>query len=165
LAAWTLLEWLGAIATLIVIIGGVAAAALFFVRHRAASMAHQRRVLVGEWTNEGAVDAVEDAYVTLKLEDHLGDIVGELETPESATRLELHVFVGWMRSTLWISRFTGRGAEEMATVRLTIKENDNRLLWKLKSSSGAIRFPRRTLLWITSGRFQPPDGADQDQSS
>ncbi len=149
MAEWTTSEWQAALTALLTIIGLSAGAVIYLNRLRVSAIERQRRLLIAEWTNEGAIDAAEEAYVLLQLEDHLGDIIGSLESPQNEETLDANVDVGWLHATMHLSLLRGRTVTPVATVRLRLAGNDNRLSWKLISNTGMFKLPRRTILWLT----------------
>jgi len=111
-------DWLEAGAYAVAILSALSGAIAYVLSERTKRIASNRRIIARGWTNEGAIDGQETHYVTLKLENSDGDIIGSLESPSLDRPLELNATVGWrstelrvsepMRPTRWRARRSSR---------------------------------------------------------
>jgi hypothetical protein len=69
-------DWLGALASLVAILAGIAGAIVYLVRARRGSIEATRRDLGRSWTNEGAMDSEVDCFIDLDLRRMEGDLMG-----------------------------------------------------------------------------------------
>jgi len=144
---WKLKDWLEAAAYTVAILGAIAGAAIFVVNARANAIEANRTVLTRAWTNEGDILATDTKFVDLLLENHDGDIIGTLNSPSLDQPLDVSVDVGWFYSTLSITQLQGRTIAPIATVKLKIAGNDNRLLWQSETLQLPDYLPKSTSLW------------------
>ena len=147
IATWNTKDWLEAGAWIVAILGGLAGAVIYLTKAHAASIEENRKILTREWTNEGDVTAKNTRYVSVRLENHDGDLIGTLESPSLQQPLEVHADVGWRSTTLRISQLRGNSVESVATVQVRITGNNNRLSWAVTSLSRPPYLPPRTVLW------------------
>lgn len=106
-----------------------------------------RENIVRAWTNEGDISSNERKFVTLDLALKDGDVYGTLSLNTEERLLGAHVGIGWGRATLQVSRFRSRGLQPIATVRLRLSGNRNRLKWKVVKEEEKGVLPAKTLLW------------------
>ncbi|HEU5134350.1 MAG TPA: hypothetical protein VFU13_04325, partial [Steroidobacteraceae bacterium] len=83
----------------------------------------------------------------LSLELAEGDIIGTLKCSNLDRPFNAYVDVHWRSAILRVSELIGRTSAPVATVKLTLVGNRNRLNWKLKRSEREGLLPERTLLW------------------
>lgn len=140
-------EWIVRIGSLVALIGTLCGGAIYVLDKRATSIAHAREKLVGEWTNEGDITSNNYKYITLKLHDSYGDIIGTLELPTLDESLDVHVDVGWLSSTLSVVQLRGRSVDELANVSVKLTGNQNRIEWTVKGVPNLEGLPSRTTLW------------------
>ncbi|GAB3091370.1 hypothetical protein [Lysobacter terrae] len=139
-------DLLEALTFLVAILGGLAGAVLFLVKHRKAAIAQARTELVRAWTNEGDVSSKDRAFIDLRLSNMDGDIIGTIQASEQ--QLEVHTNVGWRATTLTISEYRGRsGLFHIATARVRVTGNSNRLEWRLVGIKYPDFLPVSTTLW------------------
>lgn len=144
---WKLKDWLEAAAYTVTILGAIAGAAIFLVSARADAIEANRTVLTRAWTNEGDITAKDTKFVDLQLVNHDGDIIGTLSSPTLDQPLDVSVDVGWLYSTLSITQLQGQTIATIATAKLKIAGNHNRLLWQSETLRLPDYLPRSTSLW------------------
>jgi hypothetical protein len=150
LSEWDLSKWLESLAYLAAILGSISACIVFLLRHRRTSIEVIRSTIGRAWTNEGDISSNESILITLDLEDHDGDIIGQISSSAHDRLLEAHVDVGWLTTTLHVSELLGRSALPIGTVTLQLIGNKNRLKWRLKKNAGQEILPTETILWPSS---------------
>lgn len=129
------------------IVGSVIAGVMFLWRAYRGRIETQRKSITRSWTNEGvAFGNSDEALVTLHLTDHHGDIIGQLEAPSLDRPLEAHLTPGWPKATLTLSFLNRTGVQGIATAKLKIVGNNNRIAWKLVKG-GIPELPKITILW------------------
>lgn len=144
---WKLKDWLEAAAYTVAILGAIAGTVIFLLNSRSNAIEANRTVLTRAWTNEGDMLATDTKFVDLLLENHDGDITGTLRSPQLDQPLDVSVDVGWFYSTLSITQLHGRTIAPIATVKLKIAGNDNRLLWQSETLQLPDYLPKSTSLW------------------
>jgi hypothetical protein len=147
MAKGNLMQWLEGLAYLTAILGGCAAALHFLIKHRRGSIASLKSALIRTWTNEGDITSDEEQYVTLEVEDDNGDLIASVSFSSEPSTFDAHIEVGWGKALLQIKGLVRRTVYPVATVRLTLTGNNNRLAWKLESKQVQMTIPERTLLW------------------
>ena len=153
MGSWTLMQYLEAAAYLAAILGGLFAAMHFLVKLRKESIANLRKILENTWTNEGDISSTEGQFITIKINNYQGDLVGSIYLSCEEKPLECHFDVNWFQAALNISRLLGRSLCPVAVVELILTGNQNRLLWKLKNKfkqENQLLLPCKTVLWISS---------------
>src|SRR5690606_9716840 len=106
--------------------------------------------LVRTWTNEGDILATETRFVTLALQDYEGDVIGTLTGPGFDETLDVRADIGWFNSSLELTQLRGRTVSPVATVKVKISGNDNRLEWQLEGNEPAY-LPESATLWPSFG--------------
>jgi len=144
---WGVREWLEGLAYLVAILGGIAAAFLYFQGARKEAISVARKEIARAWTNEGDITSTETRFITLELEDKSGDLIGSLSTNAYDRPLEVHADVGWFSTRLDISELRGRNVVSIATAKVTLTGNNNRLEWRLTERQGTEVLPKKTVLW------------------
>lgn len=144
---WGLKDWLEASAYAVAIVGAIAGALIFTLNSRKASIENTRKEIARTWTNEGDISSNEAKFVTLTLQDHDGDLIGSLESPQLDHPLEVHAVVGWRSTDLVISDLREKGPVHVTTVKVRIMGNNNRLQWRLAESTHPEALPTATTLW------------------
>jgi hypothetical protein len=129
------------------IIASVAGAVLFLARKRNQSIETTRKNLARTWTNEGDILVEETHFVHLCLEDEDGDIIGRLESSGLERPLEVQCQVGWWSTKLNISELRGRSLVTVASIKLRITGNNNRLRWRQVTTTPCPDLPFSTTLW------------------
>ena len=119
----------------------------FIIKHRRESIASLKSALIRTWTNEGDVTSEEEQFVTLEVEDHDGDLIGTVNFSSETRPFDAQIEVGWGKALLHITGLVRRTVYPVATVRLKLTGNRNRLAWKLESKQVELLIPARTLLW------------------
>jgi len=153
----TIMFWVGLFAALVTIIGGIAGGIIYFLKERNESIETTKRAIVKTWTNEGDASLKETHFITLKLEDIDGDIIGSLSTNTHNRILEVHAAdIGWFTTTLEISELQGRVVVPIATVRTKLTENNNRLNWNVIENKVEGVLPKQTILWPTKSSIPRP---------
>lgn len=147
IANWNLKDWLEAGTYAVAIVGAVAGGMIFVVNSRLTSIEETRRLLTRTWTNEGDISSKETRYVTIKLEDYDGDLIGSLWSPLLDRPLEVHINVGWRTNELCISELIGRFCMPVATIQVRVTGNKNRLSWEVSSAECPSYLPPFTVLW------------------
>lgn len=144
---WTLKDWLEAAAYAVAIIGALAGGILFLTNARKNSIDTTRKDIVRSWTNEGDILSKETHFIDLKLENSDGDIIGTLQSLRLDKPLDVNVDVGWRSSTLNVTELRGRSLVHVATVKIEVVGNHNRLKWLVTSSQVPSYLPRSSELW------------------
>ncbi len=144
---WTLKDWIEAVAYTVAILGAIAGAIIFLANARNESIKTSRSDIVRNWTNEGDILSKETAFIDLDLENSDGDIIGTLKSPRLDQPLDVHVDVGWGSNKLVISQLRGRSVVQIATAKIQVTGNHNRLQWHISSSDAPEFLPRSTELW------------------
>lgn len=144
---WTLKDWLEVCAYIAAIVGGIAGGSIFLANAREDAISNSRAALVQHWTNEGDVSSNEKKFIDLALENIDGDVIGTLTSPKLTTPLDVHVDIGWFSSKLTVKQLQARTVSTVATIRLKITGNQNRLSWSVISSSLPDYLPQSTTLW------------------
>lgn len=147
MADWSIKDWLEALAYIVAIIGGIAAAVVYFQKIRQESIITTRKEIVRAWTNEGDINAKEFRFITLELDNLDGDIIGSLSTNANNRILEVHANVGWFSTILHISELQGRNVIPIAKVKIKLTGNNNQLEWSLIGNRGENLLPKETVLW------------------
>lgn len=111
----TFLEWLQAGDSFLAIVAGTLAAPFFLWRWQAAAIEKQYQHLGTTWTNEGDISGSEEFFIQVELKLSHGDLIGSLSSPQLEETLDVHVYPGWFRTRVEVSRFRGRGSESIAT--------------------------------------------------
>ena len=153
MASWTLMQVLEAAAYLAAILGGLSAAIHFIVKQRRESIANLRKVLKNTWTNEGDISSTETQFITIEIENYQGDLIGSIHLSSEERPLDCNIEVKWFYAVLNISRLLGRSSCPVATVKLKLTGNENRLSWQLKNKSDQehqLELPNKTILWLSS---------------
>lgn len=145
--AWSWKDWLEAGSYTVVLLGAFAGAMLFLANHRREAIEGARKALVRSWTNEGDISSGEALFIDLRLEDHDGDIIGTLHSPQRDWPLDVHVDVGWHASVARILEVRSTYVAEVAQARVTVDGNQNRLKWEVTSRDSPDFIPRSTVLW------------------
>lgn len=144
---WTLKDWLEAAAYTVAIVGAIAGSIVFLANARKSSIETTRKDIVRTWTNEGDILSKETAFIDLKLENSDGDIIGTLESPRLDNPLDVSVDIGWGSSTLTVTELRGRSLIHVATVKIEVVGNHNRLKWRVTSPNVPSYLPRSSELW------------------
>lgn len=131
----------------VAIMGGIGGAYVYFENVRKESIETTREEIVRAWTNEGDIKSAEKKFITLELENHDGDISGSLLTNTQDNPLEVHADIGWFSTTLKISELRWRNVVPIATVKIMLEGNNNRLEWRLIENDGLHLLPKQTVLW------------------
>ena len=147
LANWTIKDWLESAAYAVAILGALAGASLYLWTSREKAIDESRSVLANQWTNEGDVSGKEREFITLELEDSDGDLIGSLSSPSMQRPLEVHAHVGWSSTTLKLSKLVGNRVVPVATVKIRVVGNKNRLEWRVVDSGTPEHIPASTILW------------------
>ncbi|WP_293325006.1 hypothetical protein [Parvibaculum sp.] len=148
----SLAEWTQTIAAAIAILGALLSGTIYLVHSREGSIQETRKILATTWTNEGDISSKEYNFIDLSLELKDGDLYGTLTSPQKDGPYDVNVDVGWFSSRATISELYGRRVVTVATVRLKIKGNNNRLAWTVVSGSPPSIIPRNTTLWLSPMR-------------
>lgn len=146
------MQYLEAAAYSSAILGGLSAAIHFLFKHRKESIANFREVLKNTWTNEGDISSTEPVTITIEIDNNQGDLIGNLHLSSEEKPLECNIEVNWFYAKLEISRLIGRSVHPVATAKLKLTGNENRLLWQLKNKSPQehqLELPDRTVLWLS----------------
>lgn len=143
----TLLELLQAGDSSIAIVGGVLAVIFFVYRWRKNAIDSLRKDLGIVWTNEGDIHSTDTRFVDLSLKLEHGDLFGSLSSSRTNDIFDVHVTPGWFSAHASITHFRGRSSFPIAEVKLSLKENRNRLHWVLKAENGPSFLPTKTELW------------------
>lgn len=143
------LEWLQAGDSSLAIAAGILAALFFWWRWRAAAIEKQYQHLGITWTNEGDISGSEEFFIQVELKLSHGDLIGSLSSPQLEETLDVHVYPGWFRTRVEVSRFRGRGSESIATAFIRLQGNSNRLAWRTAKQHAEPSLPRQTLLWLS----------------
>jgi hypothetical protein len=144
---WTLKDWLQAGANLVIIVGGITGGAWFVNNARTETIAANRQAIVRAWTNEGDILSTETRFVALNLQDYDGDIIGSLSGPGFDDTLDVQADIGWFSSTLTLTQLRGRSVVPVASVRVKLTGNDNRLSWQVMGGQAPAYLPSATTLW------------------
>ena len=147
LADWRLKDWLEAITYIATILAAIAGSTLFLINMRSNAIEANHAVLARAWTNEGDMLSTHIKFVDLLLENSDGDIIGTINSPHLDQPLDASVDVGWFSSTLSIKQLQGRSITTVATIKLKISGNENRLSWQSETVQLPDYLPRSTLLW------------------
>jgi hypothetical protein len=144
---WTLKDWLESVAYTAAVLGAVAGGIIFLSNSRKESIETARHDLARNWTNEGDILSKQTAFIDIDLQNNEGDIIGTLKSPHLGKPLDVHVDVGWASSNLVISELRGRSIIQIATVKIKVVGNHNRLDWRVSSSGAPDYLPRHSELW------------------
>jgi hypothetical protein len=95
-------------------LSAIAGAALYLISARSTSIEESKKYLAQSWTNEGSIDISEDnktveetRFISLKLYDHDGDLIGTLTSLDLQHSLDVHANVGWFSTELHIHELNG----------------------------------------------------------
>lgn len=124
--------------------------AIWFLRKiRKQKVEEVTRYIARKWTNEGAIDSDEDIIISLEVDNHHGDLIGQLETNKRIHPLpfDAHLDVGFLKTKMHVSELVQRESIPVAEVILYLKGNKNRLEWKLVGENGIDILPKTTTLW------------------
>jgi hypothetical protein len=149
---WTLKDSLEAASYVVAVAGAITGAIIFIVNAYRKAVSHLRQQLIRAWTNEGDVTATDTRFIDLTLEDHDGDIVGTLESPSIHEPFSVNADVGWRSADLRISALSGRNVVHVATARVRLSGNDNRLRWRIVKGTPPTYIPDVTVLWPNPAR-------------
>ena len=144
------MQWLEALAYFTATAGACAAAIHFVLKKRRESIASLRSALIRTWTNEGDVTSNETEFLTLAVEDSDGDLIASLHLDAQPRPLDANIDVAWGKAWLNVTYFAHRNVFDIATVRLTLTGNNNRLNWNLKRKLADTQLPKQTVLWPSS---------------
>lgn len=143
----SLKDFLESMAYASAIVGAVASAVVYVARCRKRAIESTRKEIVRSWTNEGDVCSEETTFVQLNLENHDGDIIGQLVSPSLSRSLEVHCEVRWWSTKLDIFELRGRQLIPVTSVRVRFTGNNNRLRWRRSGTCVFEILPLSTTLW------------------
>ncbi len=129
------------------ILATIAGAVAYLVRSRKKAIEATRQLLVRSWTNEGDVNSEETVFVQLNLANREGDIVGQLESSRLVRPLDVSCKIGWWSSKLDLYKLRGRELIPVASIKVRITGNNNRLRWKPLRRKAVDFLPLATTLW------------------
>lgn len=147
MSEWVLKDWLEALAYVVAIVGGLSAAAIYVVGLRSEALASARQGMVRSWTNEGDITSRETRFVTMNIQEQDGDLIGSLSTNAADGLLDISIRPGWFSSRIEVFHLQGRNLVQVATVKVKLTGNNNRLSWSLVGEKGADLLPTETTLW------------------
>lgn len=147
MTGWALKDWLEALAYVVTILAPIVTGLVFLLRKRTQDLGRLAAEMARAWTNEGDISADEPVLLHLYLQLENGDVYGSLRTSAHDRSFEAQLTVHWHSATLKVSELFGRNLIPVATVRLTLVGNRNRLDWRLGKLHEQYVMPRRTLLW------------------
>ena len=146
------MQFLEAAAYLAAILGGLSAAIHFMLKQRRESIANQRKVLTNTWTNEGDISSTETQFITLEIVNNQGDLIGSINLSSEERPLDCNIEVKQFYAILNITRLIRQSSYLVATVKLKLTGNENRLSWELKGKSDQkhqLKLPKKTILWLS----------------
>jgi hypothetical protein len=131
----------------VAILGPVMAGVVFVYRSLRKRREGWFQHMQGDWTNEGSVSGYHQPFVTIGLRDKHGDLVGALKSPEIERDLDVHVNIGWLGAKMYVSIVQGKRIDRLATARVRIKGNNNRLYIDRVRGYDVSVLPRKGELW------------------
>jgi len=140
-------DWLETAAYLVAIVGGISAAVVYFQGVRKESISVTRKEIVRTWTNEGDISSKETRYITLELENKDGELIGSLSTNTRKKSLDVHAQVGWFSTELTFFDLQGRNVVSVASAKVSLEGNNNRMEWSLSENATGEDLPQQTVLW------------------
>lgn len=138
------------------IVGALLSGFIFMIHSRQNAIDEMRNNLALTWTNEGDISSGETDFIDLSLVLEHGDLFGTLSSPQTDDVFEVHVEPGWFSASATVSHLQGRNLVPIASVKLKLTGNKNRLEWMVESSSPPQFIPRQTLLWPSSFQNNNP---------
>ena len=138
--------WLAVSGAVVGLCGGTAgliSSAIHAFSFRSEKTDALRNALSRAWTNEGAKGSKDTVLMTLDLKMKDGDVFGSLQTTTRQRLLNANLEAHLTSATLKVSEST----RVIATVRLRLMGNRNRVKWKVVSGNSEKWLPDRTILW------------------
>jgi hypothetical protein len=116
-----------------------------------------KQEIVRSWTNEGDVDSDDTIFITLEPENVDRDIIGSISNNINNRVFSINAKVGWPTTTLELTEIQGLIGKvvHIATVRVKLTGDNNRLEWTLLGNTDIDFLPKKTTLWPSM--FPPQD--------